>query len=78
MSKSCFTMLYEDNYGFNFSVEIDEDANLTDCFARFVEMTRVIGYQPGSWDNILKHLDEQEINAHDYSLYNWASDTIYD
>lgn len=72
-----FTMFYDNNDGLAVASDVDEDATLTEIFARFIDMTRIMGYQAGSWDNIIKELQTAEVNAKDYDIFEWAMDVIY-
>lgn len=61
----------------NFSIESileDEDTNLREVVARLVELTRMIGYCAGSWEDIVKELSDL---PDDYNIFDWATDTIY-
>lgn len=71
-------MKYKDNNGLVVEYYLDDDdVTLTDIFAKFVDMTRIMGYQVGSWDRIIENLIKYEIDAEDYSIFEWAWDTIY-
>lgn len=70
-------MKYKDNNGLVVEYYLDDDATLADVFAKFVNMTRIMGYQAGSWDKIIENLIKYEIDAEDYSIFEWAYDTIY-
>lgn len=51
---------------------IAEDDTLTLAFAKFIRMCEMIGYQDGSWENLLKEIEK--IGFQDLSL--WALETI--
>ena len=53
-----------------------EDTTLTELFAHFVEMTRIMGYQPGSWVNVIS--DVSDIIDVKYDIFEWAGDVIFD
>jgi len=74
-----FTMSYKSNYPNRVSIinEIDtDDVTLTELFAYFVEMTRQMGYHMGSYENIVKEL--QECDKENYPIDMWACDIITD
>ena len=54
------------------TVTINEDDTLTLAFAKFVRTCEIIGYQDGSWENLLKLF-----NGDFKNLSIWAIDTIY-
>ena len=51
---------------------IAEEDTLTLAFAKFVRMCEMIGYQDGSWENLLKEIEREGFQ--DLSL--WALETI--
>ena len=57
--------------GINIKVNIDNSCNLTTLMAYFVEFTRMIGYQEGSWEKIIDFLSKEE-----FDLYEWSSTVI--
>ena len=65
----------------NCQIEIkNEDATLTEIFAHFVEMTRIMQYHPGSWEDVIskiyKHCVLHEETTDDYDIFEWASNFI--
>lgn len=69
-------LIYKNDDGVNIEVTMDVDVNLTQAFAHFINFTRMIGYHPHSWVNVLKDINVEELNEA-YSAYDWAVDTIY-
>lgn len=53
-------------------IKIKEEDTLTLAFAKFVRMCEMIGYQDGSWENLLKEIEKEGFQ--DLSL--WALETI--
>ena len=53
----------------------DSGASLKEIFAKFVELTRIIGYQSGSWETLIGEIDS--VVDEDYDIFDWASDNIY-
>ena len=53
-------------------ITVAEDDTLTLAFAKFVRMCEMIGYQDGSWENLLKEIEKGGFQ--DLSL--WALETI--
>ena len=53
-------------------ITVAEDDTLTLAFAKFVRMCEMIGYQDGSWENLLKEIEKEGFQ--DLSL--WALETI--
>ena len=72
-----FMMYYNNNEGLDILYAVDEDTNLSELFAKFVNMTRMVGYQPGSWDKIIEELNKYGVKDGDYSIFEWADDVIY-
>lgn len=54
-------------------IEITEEDTLTVAFAKFVRMCEIIGYQDGSWENLLKEIEKEGFQ--DLSL--WAQETMF-
>ena len=52
-----------------------QDETLEEVFAKFVDMTRIMGYQSGSWDNLMRLFVECQNDA-TYDMFDWACDTI--
>lgn len=54
----------------------DEEVNLRQLFLGFVEMTRIMGFQSGSWNNIIekayKYCILHEEACRDFDIYEWA------
>lgn len=55
----------------------DRDANLTEVVAKFVDLTRMIGYTEGSWDKLVEELSSV-VEESNYTIYDWASDVLCD
>lgn len=53
-------------------IEITDEDTLTLAFAKFVRMCEIIGYQDGSWENLLTEIEKGGFQ--DLSL--WALETI--
>ena len=53
---------------------VNEDDTLTLAFAKFVRMCEIIGYQDGSWENVLNPLKES--NFTDLSV--WAREIMFE
>lgn len=75
------TMTYQaDNIDCKIEIK-NEEATLTEVFANFVDMTRIMQYQPGSWEHIIDELYGYcvlHVNAtKDYDIYEWACDAKY-
>ena len=68
---------YATDDGLNISMTMDGDCNLTELTARFVDFTRMIGYQSGSWEDVLTSLNEDEGINSDFTAYDWASVILY-
>lgn len=67
---------YNDNDKTKVNIEFDdENINLTQLFAEFVEFTRIMGYQPGSWKDIVKELSKIDFNQQ-YDINGWATDIL--
>lgn len=66
-----FTMLYTQP-STEIKMTITEEDTLTLAFAKFVRMCEMIGYQDGSWENLLKEIEKGGFQ--DLSL--WALETI--
>lgn len=74
------TMNYEmDNMNCQIEVK-QEDATLTEIFANFVEMTRIMQYCSGSWERIIEEIYKycilHEDATKDYDIFEWAQDTL--
>ena len=58
----------------------DPDVTLSELFSAFVRMTEIMGYQPGSWENIIdKAYGACVIHAtshDDYNIYDFAMDNM--
>lgn len=54
-------------------IEITEEDTLTLAFAKFVRMCEIIGYQDGSWENLLKEIERGGFQ--DLSL--WAQEIMF-
>lgn len=65
---------YKNEQGINIIIPISDDLTLTEVFARFVEFTRMVGYQSGSWTNIIQDL---AADIDEYNIFDWASEVIY-
>ena len=68
---------YKNDKGINIIVEMEEDINLTKAFAYFIDFTRMIGYHPHSWVNILDEINADGGLSNDYTAYDWAADILY-
>ena len=78
-----FNMYYNSSFAPKVKAEIsieEEDLNLRQLFSNFVEMTRIMGYQAGSWErliddlygNCVLHVDSVE----SYDVFQYAIDTV--
>jgi len=77
-----FKMMYENEYedsgNLKAMVEVNDDITLSNLFARFIDMTRIMGFHADSWETIIDdmygscvlHVDAAE----DYNAYDWAQD----
>lgn len=75
-------MIYESDYHdkapYKIEINVDKEANLAQHFIAFVELTRMAGFQAGSWEYLIDeiygycilHVDAPE----DYDIFQWASD----
>lgn len=70
-------LTYKNENGINITVTISEDSNLTEVFAKFVEFTRMVGYQEGSWATIIQKLNDDGGFNDRYTIYEWAAEKIY-
>ena len=73
-------MNYEmDNVNCQIEIKSDE-ATLTEIFAHFVEMTRIMQYHPDSWkyiiEEIYKYCVLHEDARSDYDIFEWAQDAL--
>lgn len=67
---------YNDNNKTKVKIELDdENINLSQLFAEFVEFTRIMGYQPGSWENIIKELNQINFDQQ-YTINDWVTDVL--
>lgn len=65
----------------NCQIEVkNEGATLTEVFANFVEMTRIMQYHPDSWkpiiEEIYKYCVLHEDATNDYDIFEWAQDAL--
>ena len=54
-------------------IEVTEEDTLTLAFAKFVRMCEIIGYQDGSWENLLKEIEREGFQ----DLSFWAQETMF-
>ena len=76
--KDTITFKYKNDFGVDISVAVPGDCNLTELTARFIEFTRMVGYQPGSWENVLEKLNEDGGFDSDFTAYDWADAVMYE
>lgn len=63
----------------NFNFELNEDIDLTTLFGYFIEFTRLIGYQEGSWDNVIAEIYNQTNNSpKTFGVFNWSNAVMYE
>ena len=70
-----FVMKYETDEGLETVYHIDEDATLDEVFAKFVDMTRIMGYQDNSWSRTINHVMDY-IDDGPNTVFDWSCDTI--
>ena len=63
----------------NMQVEMTfpDDVTLSGLFNNFIELTRIIGYQSKSWDNIIRDIEKADIVADEYTLFDYALDHLF-
>ena len=71
--------IYTDDKGRNISFNIsEEECNLTQLMACFIDFTRMIDYRPYSWNNIIDSINADGGLTKDYTAFDWASDILMD
>lgn len=77
---SAITIQYNGDNIFVSSDMGNEDTTLIELFARFIEMTRIMGYQAGSWERVIADYNEACKDTDwclgDYDIFDWAMDVI--
>ena len=61
-------------------IKINDDATLSELVCNFIELTRIMGYYPQSWEHIIDeiygycvlHVDASE----DYDIFVYAADNL--
>ena len=71
------SLSYKNTEGINISVAMEEDVNLTRAFAYLIDFTRMIGYHPHSWINVLNEINADGGLNDDYTAFDWATDVLY-
>lgn len=78
-------MIYKDKNDFSNRIiefEVNDDANLTELFSCFVELTRMAGYYSTSWANVItevyNHCVVHSDASNEYDIYQWASDVPFE
>lgn len=67
---------YNDKDKVNIQMNVDdENINLTQLFAYFVDFTRMMGYHPGSWARIIEQLNTTDLSD-DYTINDWVNDIL--
>lgn len=73
-----FVMKYDNGVGLSANYNIGMDETLEEVFAKFVDITRIMGYQSKSWDHLLQNIidiEEDGISV-DYDMFDWSIDTL--
>ena len=63
------------NISFNIN---EEECNLTQLMAYFIDFTRMIGYHPCSWSNVIDSINANGGLTEDYTAFNWANNILID
>lgn len=70
--------IYTDDKGRNISFNInEEECNLTQLMAYFIDFTRMIGYHPYSWNDVIDSINADGGLTEAYTAFNWATDVFY-
>lgn len=69
-----FKIEYKEEPSLKAEMIIGEDDALTLAFAKFVRMCEIVGYQDGSWENLLTEIEKDGFQ----NLSIWALDTIFE
>lgn len=73
------SFVYTDDRGRNISFDTsEEECNLTQLMACFIDFTRMIGYHPNSWGNVINSINADGGLTENYTAFDWASDIFMD
>lgn len=73
------SFIYTDDRGRNISFNTsEEECNLTQLMAYFIDFTRAIGYRPYSWSSIVNSINADGGLTEDYTAFDWADDILMD
>ena len=65
----------------NIEIKVDDDVTISQLFGQFVDFTRMIGYQPKSWETLIDKLYGWCVlhveASPDYDIYQWACDSEF-
>ena len=70
-----FKLQYQNEY-LDAMVTVTEDETLMALFSKFVELTRIAGFEPRSWDKVINDVVDCNVRGDGYNIYRWADDTM--